>query len=57
MRIPCSAAYFLEMSGRVLLKVATKDCFEVKRTKNLAFLRLFFYNENGAVRPKTFKCL
>ena len=57
MRIPGSAAYFLEMSGRVLLKVATKGCFEVKRTKNLAFLRLFFYNENGAVRPKTFKCL
>ena len=39
--MPGSNTYFLEMSAEVSLDVATKDSFEIKKSKNLAFLRLF----------------
>ena len=36
MSIPCSAAYLLEMIGRVLLKVATQVCFQSKKNRKFS---------------------
>ena len=40
--MPGSNTYFLEMSAKVSLDIATKDSFEIKKYNDLAFLRLFF---------------
>ena len=37
-----SATFDLEVSAKVLLKVATKGSFRGKKPENLYFLRLFF---------------
>ena len=39
--MPSLDSYFLEVSARVLLKLAAKDSFRHKKPKNLAFLGYF----------------
>ena len=49
MLMPCSNTYFLEVSSHVLLKVATKDYFRCKNSKDLALLFL-------SSKLKTWEC-
>ena len=49
--IPCSATYFLEVVGRVSLKVVTKESLRGRKTLKIKPFRLFYFSKIGGVRP------
>ena len=54
--IPCSATYFLEVSVRFSLKVATKQSIRGKKNSQNLDFQAVFLKKNGGVRPKCLKC-
>ena len=53
--IPCSATYFLKVSARLSLKVATKGSISGKKNLKIYIFRKSFYSKNGGVWTKSWK--